>query len=81
MLKIKIKDLIIYGIIVVLVFIFALEMFKIKHQMKFATYMEQQNQNTTWIRNFSQSLANAQQQAIQQQQPKPKEIPEKKEKK
>lgn len=78
---IRIKDLIIIGLAVVIVFYFAFEIFKIKHQMNFAGIVNQLNQNTVWIQNFSQSIQQAQVQAQQravQESPQPKEDPEKK---
>lgn len=69
MLKIKIKDLIIIGLIVIIAFYFTFEIYKIKHQLKFATLVNQVNSSTVWIQNFSQSLAQAQQRATQSQVP------------
>lgn len=83
--SVSVKDIIIAVLMVVLVFWVAFEIFKIKHQMNFAVTVEQAKQNTIWIQNFRQSVANAQQQqrALQQQTPAqpvkpPEEPPEKK---
>lgn len=74
------KEIIAFALVLALVFWVVLEIFKIKHTMNFATTIEQVNRNTVWIQNFSQSIANAQQQqrAVQQRPVQPKKVPEKK---
>ncbi len=76
---IRTKDLIIIGLAVVIVFYFAFEIYKIKHQMNFAGIVNQVNSNTAWITNVVNRSAQvqAQQRAVQKP-PQPKEVPEKK---
>ncbi len=70
---VSVKDIIVLVLVVFLVFYFAFEIFKIKHQMNFAGMVNQMNQNTVWIQNFSKSIqqAQAQQRAVQPQVPQP----------
>ncbi len=74
MLFIRTRDLIIGVLIVGVLLYFGFEIFKIKHQMKFATLVNTVNANTAWIQNVNRS---AQQQRAKSVQPLKEAKPEK----